>query len=58
MLIEAMYVPNQPGSSGLILTTQVGNAKLFGAEEDMSLSSQQWNTGLSVFFVTYALGGT
>ncbi|PLB54080.1 MFS general substrate transporter [Aspergillus steynii IBT 23096] len=38
--------------------SNVGNAKLFGAEEDMKLSSQQWNTGLSVFFVTYALGGT
>ncbi|KAH8432771.1 uncharacterized protein LDX57_010397 [Aspergillus melleus] len=38
--------------------SNVGNAKLFGAEEDMNLSSQQWNTGLSVFFVTYALGGT
>ncbi|KAF6817753.1 MFS nicotinic acid transporter [Colletotrichum sojae] len=35
----------------------VGNARLFGAEADMKLSGQDWNTGLSVFFVTYAAGG-
>ncbi len=35
----------------------LGNAKLFGAAEDMKLSSQQWNTGLSVFFVTYSVFG-
>ncbi|KAL4935203.1 hypothetical protein BDV06DRAFT_133621 [Aspergillus oleicola] len=37
--------------------TNVGNAKLFGVETDLGLSSQQWNTCLSIFFVTYALGG-
>lgn len=26
-------------------------------EPDLGLSSQQWNTCLSIFFVTYALGG-
>lgn len=31
----------------------LGNARLFGADTDMNLSGQQWNTGLSVFFVTY-----
>ncbi|KAF1845055.1 MFS general substrate transporter [Cucurbitaria berberidis CBS 394.84] len=36
--------------------TNVGNAKLFGALQDMGLSGQDWNTALSVFFVTYALG--
>ena len=30
-----------------------GNARLFGAAADMKLSGQQWNAGLSVFFVTY-----
>ncbi|OKL58480.1 hypothetical protein UA08_06355 [Talaromyces atroroseus] len=34
-----------------------GNAKLFGALQDLHMSSQQWNTALSVFFVTYAFGG-
>lgn len=34
-----------------------GNAKLFGALEDLGMTSQQWNTALSVFFITYALGG-
>ncbi|KAF6822733.1 high-affinity nicotinic acid transporter [Colletotrichum plurivorum] len=34
-----------------------GNARLFGAEADMKLSGQDWNTGLSIFFVTYAAGG-
>ncbi|KAL4797764.1 major facilitator superfamily domain-containing protein [Aspergillus venezuelensis] len=37
--------------------SNVGNAKLFGVESDLGLSSQQWNTCLSIFFVTYALGG-
>ncbi|KAL4883545.1 major facilitator superfamily domain-containing protein [Aspergillus karnatakaensis] len=37
--------------------TNVGNARLFGVESDLGLSSQQWNTCLSIFFVTYALGG-
>ncbi|OJI99433.1 hypothetical protein ASPVEDRAFT_60462 [Aspergillus versicolor CBS 583.65] len=37
--------------------TNVGNARLFGVEPDLGLSSQQWNTCLSIFFVTYALGG-
>ncbi|KAF2021033.1 MFS general substrate transporter [Aaosphaeria arxii CBS 175.79] len=37
--------------------TNVGNAKLFGALPDLGLSGQQWNTCLSIFFVTYALGG-
>lgn len=37
--------------------TNVGNAKLFGAAADLGMSGQQWNTALSVFFVTYALGG-
>ncbi|KAJ4371410.1 hypothetical protein N0V83_004627 [Neocucurbitaria cava] len=36
--------------------TNVGNAKLFGALADMGLSGQDWNTALSVFFITYALG--
>ncbi|CEL08694.1 hypothetical protein ASPCAL11839 [Aspergillus calidoustus] len=37
--------------------TNVGNARLFGVESDLNLSGQQWNTCLSIFFVTYALGG-
>ncbi|CAG9988810.1 unnamed protein product [Clonostachys byssicola] len=37
--------------------TNVSNAKLFGAMEDLGLSGQQWNTCLSIFFVTYAFGG-
>lgn len=37
--------------------TNVGNAKLFNALHDLGMTSQQWNTALSVFFVTYALGG-
>ncbi|PSN69155.1 MFS general substrate transporter [Corynespora cassiicola Philippines] len=36
--------------------TNVGNAKLFGAQEDMNISGQQWNTALAIFFVTYSLG--
>lgn len=39
-----------------IRSLDAGNAKLFGALEDMGLSGQDWNTALSVFFVTYALG--
>ncbi|RDW68624.1 hypothetical protein BP5796_09281 [Coleophoma crateriformis] len=35
----------------------VRNAKLFGALADLGMSGQDWNTALSVFFVTYALGG-
>ncbi|KAK4686269.1 hypothetical protein P7C73_g3857, partial [Tremellales sp. Uapishka_1] len=34
----------------------VGNAKLFGATKDLHMTSQQWNTGLTLLFVTYALG--
>jgi hypothetical protein len=34
-----------------------GNAKLFGAIPDMGMTGQDWNTALSVFFVTYAAGG-
>ncbi|KAF2501166.1 MFS general substrate transporter [Lophium mytilinum] len=37
--------------------TNVGNAKLFGALKDLNMSGQQWNTALSIFFVTYAFGG-
>ncbi|TPX15279.1 uncharacterized protein E0L32_004556 [Thyridium curvatum] len=37
--------------------TNVGNAKLFGALPDLRLSGQDWNTALSIFFVTYAFGG-
>ncbi|ORY30195.1 major facilitator superfamily domain-containing protein [Naematelia encephala] len=37
--------------------TNVGNAKLFGAQVDMKMTAQDWNTGLTVFFVTYAIGG-
>ncbi|KAI0188257.1 major facilitator superfamily domain-containing protein [Astrocystis sublimbata] len=37
--------------------SNAGNVKLFGALEDMHLSGQDWNTALSVFFATYALGG-
>ncbi|KAH7265705.1 major facilitator superfamily domain-containing protein [Fusarium redolens] len=37
--------------------TNVGNAKLFGAIPDMGMTGQDWNTALSVFFVTYAAGG-
>ncbi|KAL4884123.1 major facilitator superfamily domain-containing protein [Aspergillus karnatakaensis] len=37
--------------------SNAGNAKLFGALEDLHMSGQQWNTALSVFFVTYAAGG-
>lgn len=37
--------------------TNVGNARLFGAEADMGLSSTDWNQGLTVFFITYALAG-
>ncbi|KAF4950176.1 hypothetical protein FSARC_13282 [Fusarium sarcochroum] len=36
--------------------TNVGNAKLFGAIPDMGMTGQDWNTALSVFFVTYAAG--
>lgn len=35
----------------------LGNAKLFGALPDLGLSGQDWNTALSIFFVTYAFGG-
>lgn len=38
--------------------SNVGNAKLFGALNDLGMTGQDWNTALSVFFVTYALGGT
>jgi hypothetical protein len=41
----------------MMLTTLIGNAKLFGALSDLHMSSQQWNTALSVYFVTYAAGG-
>ncbi|ODN76470.1 hypothetical protein L198_08065 [Cryptococcus wingfieldii CBS 7118] len=34
----------------------VGNARLFGALEDMNLSSEMWNLSLSLFFITYAIG--
>lgn len=37
--------------------TNVGNAKLFHAMEDLNMTSQQWNTALAVFCVTYSLGG-
>ncbi|KAH6876325.1 major facilitator superfamily domain-containing protein [Thelonectria olida] len=37
--------------------SNVGNAKLFGAIPDMGLTGQDWNTALSVFFVTYAAAG-
>ncbi|EEU35135.1 uncharacterized protein NECHADRAFT_88674 [Fusarium vanettenii 77-13-4] len=37
--------------------SNAGNAKLFGALEDLGLSGQQWNVSLAVFFITYAAGG-
>ncbi|WVQ83331.1 hypothetical protein IAT38_005470 [Cryptococcus sp. DSM 104549] len=37
--------------------SNVGNAKLFSAAKDMNMTSQDWNTGLTVFFITYAAGG-
>ncbi|KAL4931793.1 major facilitator superfamily domain-containing protein [Aspergillus undulatus] len=37
--------------------TNAGNARLFGVGPDLRLSGQRWNTCLSIFFVTYALGG-
>ncbi|ODN76463.1 hypothetical protein L198_08058 [Cryptococcus wingfieldii CBS 7118] len=35
----------------------VGNAKLFGAMQDMKMDSKMWNLGLSLFFITYAFAG-
>ncbi|WWC64311.1 uncharacterized protein I303_106921 [Kwoniella dejecticola CBS 10117] len=37
--------------------SNVGNARLFGAEKDMGLTATHWNVALSIFFVTYALAG-
>lgn len=37
--------------------SNVANAKLFGALEDLHMTGQQWNTALSVFFVSYAVMG-
>ncbi|KAL7418629.1 hypothetical protein Q5752_007087 [Cryptotrichosporon argae] len=37
--------------------SNVSNAKLYSAQTDMGMTSTQWNAGLSVFFITYALGG-
>ncbi|KAJ6441133.1 kinesin [Purpureocillium lavendulum] len=37
--------------------SNAGNAKLFGAIPDMGMTGQDWNTALSVFFITYAAGG-
>lgn len=37
--------------------SNAGNAKLFGALEDLGISGQQWNTALAVFFITYSAGG-
>ncbi|KAI8273479.1 hypothetical protein K4K60_010849 [Colletotrichum sp. SAR11_57] len=37
--------------------SNAGNAKLFGALEDLGLNGQQWNVSLAVFFITYAAGG-
>ncbi|KUL82590.1 hypothetical protein ZTR_10246 [Talaromyces verruculosus] len=38
--------------------SNVSNAKLFGMLADLGLSSQDWNVCLSIFFITYAAGGT
>lgn len=35
--------------------SNVANAKLFGALNDLHMTGQQWNTALSVFFVSYAV---
>nr|XP_019012051.1 uncharacterized protein I206_02889 [Kwoniella pini CBS 10737]OCF50832.1 hypothetical protein I206_02889 [Kwoniella pini CBS 10737] len=35
----------------------VGNARLFGAQADTGLSNTDWNTGLSLLFITFAFGG-
>ncbi|KAK7214127.1 hypothetical protein V2G26_021305 [Clonostachys chloroleuca] len=37
--------------------SNAGNAKLFGTLEDLNINGTQWNTSLSIFFITYALGG-
>ncbi|WWC64670.1 uncharacterized protein I303_107281 [Kwoniella dejecticola CBS 10117] len=37
--------------------TNVGNAKLFGAQTDLKMDGTDWNIGLSLLFVTYALVG-
>lgn len=41
----------------MILILTLANARLFGAIPDLGLTGQQWNTCLSIFFVTYAIGG-
>ncbi|WWC91102.1 uncharacterized protein L201_006043 [Kwoniella dendrophila CBS 6074] len=35
----------------------VGNARLFGAQTDTHLSNTDWNTGLSLLFITFGFGG-
>nr|XP_018264739.1 uncharacterized protein I303_02918 [Kwoniella dejecticola CBS 10117]OBR86897.1 hypothetical protein I303_02918 [Kwoniella dejecticola CBS 10117] len=35
----------------------VGNARLFGAQADTGLSNTDWNTGLSLLFITFGFGG-
>lgn len=37
--------------------SNVANAKLFGALSDLHMTGQQWNTALSVFFISYAVAG-
>lgn len=36
----------------------IGNAKIEGMEEDLSLTGVQYNTALAIFFVSYMLFGT
>lgn len=37
--------------------SNVANAKLFGALADLHMTGQQWNTALSVFFISHAIAG-
>nr|XP_018264224.1 uncharacterized protein I303_04106 [Kwoniella dejecticola CBS 10117]OBR86382.1 hypothetical protein I303_04106 [Kwoniella dejecticola CBS 10117] len=36
--------------------SNVGNARLFGAQKDLGMSGTDWNIGLSLLFVTFAVG--
>ncbi|WWC69803.1 uncharacterized protein I206_103746 [Kwoniella pini CBS 10737] len=36
--------------------SNVGNAKLFGAQKDLGMKGTDWNIGLSLLFITFAIG--
>ncbi|KAF8706129.1 Adenylosuccinate synthetase, partial [Rhizoctonia solani] len=53
--VVIIFVRGAQLTVGVVDRTNVGNAKVAGLEKDIGLVGYQYNIGLSIFYITYAL---